>query len=89
MKQKENLFVIVLSMAVGLSSLVFISTWLFDQYLPSITTTKNYSTKETIKKLIVSGNDFSGYSTFRSQAFQKTLKEVGLEDVRYQLKSCT
>ncbi|PMB07293.1 hypothetical protein CEN49_13190 [Fischerella thermalis CCMEE 5273] len=84
MKQKENLFVIVLSMAVGLSSLVFISTWLFDQYLPSITTTKNYSTKETIKKLIVSGNDFSGYSTFRGQAFQKTLKEVGLEDVRYQ-----
>ncbi|WP_026735996.1 phosphate ABC transporter substrate-binding/OmpA family protein [Fischerella sp. PCC 9605] len=84
MKQKDNLIAIVLVMAVVLSSVPFISTWLLEQFFPPIIITKENSKAETINKLIVSGNDFSGYSTFRSQAFQKGLKEAGLDNVRYE-----
>ncbi|MCX7593281.1 MAG: phosphate ABC transporter substrate-binding/OmpA family protein [Fischerella sp.] len=84
MKQKDNLLAIILIMAVVLLSVPFISTWLLEQFFPPIASTKENSKPEKINQLIVSGNDFSGYSTFRSQTFQTRLKKAGFDNVRYE-----
>ncbi len=82
MERNENLIAIVIVVTLGFFGASLASMWLIENFWsPTISVESNSSSKEN---LTILGNDFSGYSTFRSQAFQKALKEAGLGKVHYQ-----
>ncbi|WP_017316378.1 phosphate ABC transporter substrate-binding/OmpA family protein [Mastigocladopsis repens] len=83
MNKRTNQVVLILALNVfGFCCLVFGSFWLMNKIkLPSISSdVENTSEKN---KLTLLGDTFSGYSTFRSQAFQEAVKKVGL-NLRYE-----
>jgi outer membrane protein OmpA-like peptidoglycan-associated protein len=76
---------IFLALGLGVSCLTFGTIWLIDQLSsPTFSGVKNISaTSFTDEQLTLLGDTFSGYSTFRNQAFLEALKQTGL-NLRYE-----
>jgi outer membrane protein OmpA-like peptidoglycan-associated protein len=83
-KRNVRIF-LFLALGLGVSCLTFSTIWLIDQLsFPTFSSVKNTSETEfTDEKFTLLGDTFSGYSTFRNQAFLEALKKAGL-NLRYE-----
>ncbi len=89
MSKRENLVVLSLGLGLALSVLtgvtLWLALWLGEQFNSKWISSAENKTQNKFAKdqLTLLGDTFSGYSTFRSAAFQKAVQEVGLS-LRYE-----
>lgn len=79
MSKPDNPLVLILALAATLG-LIGGGLWVLSQAAPDLVPNlSNQTQTKTVGKLKILGDTFSGYSTFRSGAFQEALQEVGLK----------
>jgi len=84
MGKRDNPVVLVLAIAVTVA-IAGGAVWWLTRFTPGLVPSNSNQpiTNQKQVKLTILGDTFSGYSTFRSQAFQKAMSEVGIT-VNYQ-----
>lgn len=81
MKKSDNTVIFSFSLAIAITLLSWVILWWTDQFSSKsllIEENKKITNQSKEPQLRILGDTFSGYSTFRSAAFQKAVEEVGL-----------